>query len=139
MFGQMILIGNAGADIASTNYFQSSQAASGLFYISWNASTARILIPDNKLSEIDEMRTGRVCVISRGRLQGVDCLELMFDDGSDEPYVLYLDIRCTDRVITPGNEPFKVAAWTSRGKAAEWNGRYRVVKRLPCLVPWRKT
>lgn len=138
MFEQMFIFCNAGADITGTNYFQSNHAASGLFYVSWNASTARILVPDSRISEIDEMRTGRICVISRGRFKGVDALELMFDDESDQPYALYLDIRNTDRVIKPRNEPFKVAAWTSQGKVAEWVGKYRVVKRLPCLAPWGK-
>lgn len=138
MFEQMISVGNEGADITSTNYFESKHASLGLFYVSWNASTARILVPDSHRSEIPEMRTGRVCVISRGKLKGVDVLEFMFDDGSDAPYALYIDSRNVDRMVKDDDKPFKVTAWTREGRAAEWDGKYRVVKTLPCLAPWTK-
>ena len=136
MLSKNIVIGNAGADIAYTNYFDSEAASSGLFYISWNASAARILVPDSMVSMIGEMKTGRICVISRGQLKGVDSLELMFDDDSDSPFALHVGMQSADRAIRDDNKPFAVTAWTSKGKVAEWQGKYRVVRELPCMEPW---
>jgi hypothetical protein len=138
MLNNFIAISNAGADIASTNYFQSAKAFSGMLYVSWNASAARILVPDNQLSMIDEMKTGKLCVISRGRFQGTDALEFMFDDDSDSPFAVHIDMRNVDRAIKNDNKPFIVTAWSSKGKLAEWVGKYRDVKSLPCLDPWPK-
>lgn len=33
--------------------------------------------------------------------------------------------------------PFTVAVWTENGgMVAEWQGKYRVVNTLPCMLPW---
>lgn len=133
----MIIIENAGADIASTNYFETSNAKAGYYFVSWNASTARILVPDSLVGSLDEMRTGRICVISRGKLDGIDALEIMFDDDSEAPYALHLGLEQIDRSIVNDGKPFRVAAWTSRGKAGDWKGKYRVVNKLPCMKPWK--
>lgn len=138
MIKQLIYVGNKGAEIAATNYFDTEHARNGLFYVSWNASTARILVPECCSSHINEMRTGRICVISRGIFKGHDSLELMFDDDSDAPYALHIGMGSVDREIKNDNTEFKVAAWTRSGKAAEWEGKYRVVKKLPHMTPWTK-
>ncbi len=132
----MFKIINDGGAIQETNYFDSEHAKSGLFFVSWNASVARVLVPDGRMDVIDEMRTGRICVISRGLLNRVDALELMFDDGSDSPFALHVDMRQTDRAVPDDHKPFTVAAWTRAGKVAEWPAKYRVVKKLPYLMPW---
>lgn len=132
----MISISNAGADIASTNYFETPNARAGRYFVSWNASTARILVPDSLVGNLNEMSTGRICVISRGKWNGVDALEFMFDDDSDAPYALHLGLGQVDRSIANDGKPFRVTAWTSKGKAGDWKGKYRVVDELPCMEPW---
>jgi hypothetical protein len=132
----MFKIINAGGEVTETNYFDSEHAKSGLFFVSWNASVARVLVPDGQMAELDEMRTGRICVISRGPLNGLDCIELMFDDGSAAPYALHVDMRQTDRAVPDEHKPFTVAAWTRAGKVAVWPAKYRLAKKLPCLARW---
>lgn len=133
---QPIHVSNAGAEITGTNYFESERARSGWFYVSWNASTARILIPDCCHEIVNEMRTGRICVISSGIFEGRDALELMFDDDSDAPYALHTSMGHVDRKVRDDNTDFKVAAWTRQGKVGEWEGKYRVVRELPHMAPW---
>lgn len=132
----MINISNIGGDIASTNYFDSPEAKEGHLFVSWNASVARVLIPDAALSMLNEMRTGRICIISRGNWNGKDAIELLFEDDSDAPYALQMTSNMVDRMISNDGKIFRVAAWTRSGKACEWEGKYRVVKKLPCLAPW---
>lgn len=82
------------------------------------------------------MLSGRACVISRGKWNGKDALELMFDDDSHAPFAVHLSLGMVDRAITNDGKPFRVAAWTRMGKAFEWEGKYRVVRKLPCMKPW---
>lgn len=133
---QQLIIANRGGDIRETNYFDSSMARQGMFFLSWNASVGRILVPDTQRRVLREMATATECVVTRGRLNGADTLELMFDDRSDAPYVLYLCRQSTDRWFASDDRPFTVAAWTRDGKAGEWVGRYRTADELPCLRPW---
>lgn len=135
----MLFFGNNHGDITETNYFDTESASRGFMYLSWNASVARLLVPNSQLHTIKEMRTGKYCVISRGKLAGADALEIMFEDGSKAPFAICIETGQTDRLITDDNKPFTVAAWTRSGKVAEWNGKYRVVAKLPCLQPWKKT
>lgn len=132
----MINISYAGGDIAATNYFESPAARAGNLFLSWNASVARVLISDVALDLLDEMVTGRVCVISRGKWNGKDALELMFDDDSEAPFAVHFSLGMVDRAISNDGKSFRVAAWTSKGKALEWEGKYRVVGKLPCMKPW---
>jgi hypothetical protein len=131
-----LIFANRGGDIRETNYFDSAMARQGLFFLSWNASVARILVPDTQRSALHEMATATECVITRGCLDGVDTLEVMFDDHSVAPFVVCLGCQFTDRWVASYDQPFTVAAWTSDGKVGEWVGRYRTVEHLPCLQPW---
>ncbi len=132
----LIRIANNGPRIVETNYFDLPHARAGLFFVSVNAGTFRILVPDNQLSAIAEMRSGPKCVISRGPLGDSDAIELMFDDGSDSPFALHIDARQVDRLLGYETAEVVVTAWTRDGLAATWPGYYRAVPTLPCLDPW---
>lgn len=137
----MIKIINDGKRIEQTNYWDTDHAKHGLLYLSWNASAARLLIPDPALSMINEMETTkRWVIISRGKMESqngtIDALELLFDDETDNPFALYMDTRQSDRLVPDEHKPFTVDAWTRKGLAASWPGRYRVVESLPYLKPW---
>ena len=134
---KMISISNAGADIASTNYFDTPNASAGRYFVSWNASAARILVPDSLVKNLDEMHTGHTCIISRGKWNGIDALEFMFEDDSEAPYALHLGLGRMDRSIANDGKPFRVTVWTSKGKAGDWEGKYRVVNKIPCMKSWK--
>jgi hypothetical protein len=133
---ELLIMENCGGDIRGTNYFDTERARHGFFFVSWNASVARILVPDTQRSVLLEMATGKECVITRGTLDGGDALEVMFDDHSVAPFALWLCGWATDRWVASDDRPITVAAWTRDGKAGEWVGRYRTVRNLPCLRPW---
>lgn len=133
----MIEIGNSGENVAQTNYFDSTAAIKGLFFVSGNASVMRILVPDIQFAALAEMCTGKICVISRGSLQGKDGLEFMFDDDSDSPFAIHMSMSQTSRILSKHQKPFIVTAWTRVGKIMEWPGKYRVVRTLPCMDPWK--
>lgn len=133
----LILVCNDGADIESTNYFDLAPARAGLLFLTWNASVARLLVPDSLAYAIPEMKTGKHCVISRGNWMGRDALEIMFDDDSRAPFSLKIEAHQCDRMVRPDPAPFELTAWTRAGKVGRWSANYRVVKKLPCLQPWK--
>lgn len=65
-FQKMIEIRNDGPLIESTNYWATDLAAKGMFYISWNAKTARLLVPPSQAPAIPEMETAEYVIITRG-------------------------------------------------------------------------
>lgn len=134
----MLQITSDGGDILYTNYFDSLQARAGLIFVSWNAYTARVLVPDAHLWMISELHSVAECIISRGKMDGNDALELMFEDSTDSPFAIFMGMHQTDRIIRNDCTPFTVAVWTRVGKVAQWPGYYRVVTELPFLEPWKK-
>ena len=137
----MIFVGNAGQEIASTNYWQTEHAAAGLFYLSWNAGAGRLLVPDVAIAELQEMHGASLVIVSSGPWSaqgGRPAVELLWEDGSDEPYCIHLVEEQTDRKLPETDQGGKmvIATWTSQGKAAEWPAKYRRVAALPCLDPW---
>lgn len=137
----MIVIKNAGQAIVSTNYWQAEHAAAGLFYLSWNAGAGRLLVPDVAIAELQEMRGADLVIVSSGLWAaqgGRPAIELLWEDGSDNPYCIHLVEEQTDRKIPETDQGGRmvIAAWTRQGMAAEWPAKYRRVSALHCLDPW---
>jgi hypothetical protein len=136
-----VRIENAGQRIIETDYWDSEHAQRGLMYLTWNAGAARLLLPDGIKGELREMRGARYVIISRGPWHeqgGRDALELLFEDGSDAPYVVHLVAEQTDRLLPEDNQGggFAVTVWTRGGEKLRLPGKYREVETLPCLEPW---
>lgn len=134
----LLMIGNDGQKIKSTNYWDSEPAARGYVFLTINAGAYRMLLPDSQFEMLIEMRKAQYVVISRGAwpLQNrADALEIMFEDNSDSPFALHIVPDMCDRM--PGNKdvdkkrPFFV--WTRSGQALELPCYFRQVQRLPWL------
>jgi len=137
----MIKIGNRGQAIISTNYWDTEHASAGYFYLSWNAGAARLLVPDLQKPVLREMKNAREVIVSRGpwpEQGGREGLELLWEDGSDEPYCIHLVAEQCDRLIpeTDQGGGFTVIAYTRGGEKGRWPGRYRIVPEIPWLRPW---
>lgn len=134
----LITISNNGPELLETNYWDLDHAKKGFLYLSWNAGAARLLVPDSMISQIDEMRTGKYVIVSRGKFQGREALELLFEDNSDSPYCVHLVTEQTDRLLpdTDQGSGFIVSVWTRSGKQLQLPGKYRVVDTLPHMQPW---
>jgi hypothetical protein len=137
----MLTIQNEGQAIKATNYWDSEHARNGLVYLSWNAGAGRVLIPDSVKPRLREMKGAREVIVSRGPWTdqgGRDALELLWEDGSDNPFCLHLSAEQCDRLIPEAQQGggFVIATWTRGGLQERWPGRYRVVDAIPCLLPW---
>lgn len=139
----MIEIGNIGEKIVSTNYFESEMAAQGLFFLSWNAGTARLLVPKSREDMLHEMHPEYV-IISRGSWtdQGRDGIEILFEDRTDSPFCLHLSLDQTDRTLpeTDQGGGFSLVVYTddykTEGPVCSWPAKYRKVAEIPCLQEW---
>jgi hypothetical protein len=137
----VICIGNRGQAIASTNYWDCQAAKDGIFYLSWNAGAARLLVPDCQKHYVKEMRSAKHVVISRGPMpqHGRSIgLELLFEDNSDQPFVLMIPEDASDRRLpkTDQGSEFFITVWTRGGQKLRLPCRYREVEALPCLKAW---
>ncbi|HFO5600960.1 TPA: hypothetical protein ACHJ73_005444, partial [Escherichia coli] len=77
-------------------------------------------------------------IISKGTLYGRDALELVFEDGSDAPFVIHMLSEQYDRLLPENNQGggFVVTVWTRGGNQFRYPGKYRVVENLPDVSPW---
>ena len=140
----MITIANRGPLVAATNYWATAMAARGLFYLTFNAGAARLLVPGNSEVVIRELRK-RVqhVVVSFGpwfAAGNAMSVEWLAEDGSEEPFSLQLGPGSFDRFIPlqPGEVVGLTATiWVGRGGqpelVAEQRAFVRVVDCLPCL------
>lgn len=87
---------NTGVILQRTNYFDSTAAKEGEFYLTWNAGCARLLVPDNQKHLLSEMRQSKLVSISL--IPGG--LEILFDDETDSPFMILIAQEQTDRVIS---------------------------------------
>lgn len=135
-----IVIKNDGQLIVDTNYWELENAAKGLYYLSWNARAARLLVPDLQMSSIKEMKDAEYVIVSRGTYQGRDALELLFEDHTDSPFSITIVTEQTDRLIPDVEQGsgFDFLIWTQLGEMHRFPGRYRVVQNLPNLSPWKE-
>jgi hypothetical protein len=129
-------IGNNGALIDNTNFWQTEMATRGFYYLSRNAGVERLLVPDCHLNKISEMKTGQYVIMTRGpSVEGLDSLEIMFEDHSNAPY--RLEITCqgqVDMLPTPGQiSDFTI--WTRNGIVHTTQAHYRRASSIPCMAP----
>lgn len=132
-----ITISNDGAEITSTNYFDSPWAHEGLCYLSGNAGEARLLIPDSQQNTVSLIHTRTFCVLTTGLYMATPCIEIMFQGKFAPPFAVGLTQEMCDFSIQPSRMPFKLSAWTRNGKVGEWTAFERAAKRLPYLQPWK--
>ncbi len=143
----IIKVTNDGQKIVSTNYWETDLARK-YCYVSINKGCFRILIPENVPQiSLKEMRTGKIVLVTRGKMetgQGEkDCFEFLFEDYTESPYILNLDVKQFDMLPSssdcdrPGDKPrWKVAVYTKEGKQLELPARYRLAKELPYMQAW---
>lgn len=136
----MLTFANDGPLLKHTNYWDSEYFHSGYALLSWNAGTARLLLPDLLKPELREMKTAKQVIISRGPMLhagGRDGLEILFDDYSDTPYALSMSIE--QAILVPAEErrqDFRLTIWTRGGFKQSHSAQFRRVAQLPCMAPW---
>jgi hypothetical protein len=142
----VIEIHNHGPLILSTNYWDSELARAGKLYVSVNAGAIRVLLPAALYGVLAEMRTSKVCVLSRGPWpaeQRKEAVEIMWDDGSDSPFALHLTPESFDLLPAKpeAGREWVCSVWTAKDgephKSLERVCHWRQVARIPCLEPWR--
>ncbi len=142
----VINIENNGPLVLKTNYFDSESAKHGNFFVSVNAGAFRLLVPDNRVDDLNEMKTAKEIVISEGPCwpdgkgsRPRKALEILFDDWSDTPYSTWVTDEQADRMPTY-TEHCKEVTFTAWGRGpVQLMGRpawFRMVKRIPCLESW---
>jgi hypothetical protein len=139
----MLTINNNGQAITSTNFWESETAKAGYCFLSWNAGAARLLLPDALLPAVREMKSAQYVIISKGPWHeqgGRDALEVLFEDGSNSPYCVHLTMEQTDRSLPEDNQGggLVVTVWTRSGEELRLPGKYRTVRSIPCLDPWKE-
>ena len=79
--------------IADTDYWQSEYNARGLAYLSGHRLGLRLLLPTAHADEwLPKIQTGKRAVIEPPARQGyTNHIDIVFDDGTDSPFSLYLD------------------------------------------------
>ena len=139
----LLTIVNDGQSIELTNYFETDHARKGLVLCSVNAGTIRVLIPQAIDSVLPDLLMGRECVLSRGPWPAMglaDAVEIMWDDGSDNPFALHLNKGAFD--VLPA-EPPPDREWTCSVWIKE-DGAIQMVQAMPCRwrrvpkIPWMK-
>lgn len=144
---KLITFENDGQELLKTNYWQSEACEKGYAYLTLNAGCFRLLVPTGKGLPIDDMKTGKVVLVTRGPWpeQGKnDALELLFEDYTDSPFVLHIVSGQVDFMPrdseqdSKGQEPkWKFAVYTEKdGKVFEAPARYRRAEKLPYMAEW---
>lgn len=131
----MIYFCNDGSDIVETNYFDSAMGKAGMFYLGMYGGDARLMIPDCGIPAVKEIQTGKHCVLTSGIYQGQPSMEIMFDDGGETPFALFLPLTFCELQPRTSDVPFVISAWTRAGKVGQWEAFSRMALRLPCLQP----
>ena len=132
----LLRIENDGPRVAASNFWESAMAQAGYFYASANAGALRLLVPPKREAEIIEMLSAREVVATKGvhRVERRLMLELLFDDGTDSPFVLFLCQEQVDHWFTvPDQQPRRFLIYTTGPVlVSELKWYYREAD-LPCL------
>jgi hypothetical protein len=135
----MVKIGNNGLPLGTT-YFDTEMCEKGFYYLVHNMDKYFLFLPKWNERILKEMETGRSIVITRGNHNGKkDCFEVMFDDNSDNPYMIILEDEQFTR-LSPLKEGWNGTFYVYSGDLEEYKlyfsqVYYRITNSLPCLQP----
>lgn len=141
----MIQLSNHGPIIVSTNYWDSELAQAGKLFVSVNAGAIRVLLPPASYGWLTDMRTARECVLSRGPWpaeNAAEGLEIMWDDGSDSPFALFLTPESFDMLPAEpaSGREWICSVWTAKDgkphRALDRRCHWRKVAKIPWLKAW---
>jgi hypothetical protein len=96
-----IVIANDGPVITSTNYWDSPFAARGFCFLSINAGCVRLLVPKVHHDLVSEMLSAQQIVLTLDERQSA---HILFDDHTDTPFLISLDVGQRDRTWRPQDE-----------------------------------
>ena len=136
-----LIIENDGALIRQTNYWDSPMARNGKVFLTWNAKTGRLLLPDSQLNCLGEIRTASSVIVTRGPWPEVgkaEALEILFEDGSNSPFCFHIGSEQTDR-LPPKSEhgrDISFTVWSRSALEVSLPAKFRMAPRIPCLDPW---
>jgi len=133
-----MMIQNDGQRIVTSDYWQSQHSRDGYVYLSPNAGAWRLLVPEN-WQHLKEIKGAKGVALTRGRYQGLNCIEILFDDESDSPFALWIGLNMVERI--PTTTDLTLRQFYVYGPNAEilasFNCVFRVAKSLPYLNPWK--
>lgn len=138
-----LIIENDGPEIIRTNFWQTDMAKSGMFFLSANAGAFRLLVPLLMTREIEEFQTAKDIILTRGfwpESKG-EGMEILFDDGTDNPYSMHLSANQLDRwpLKEDIGKSFIFSAWIMEDFKPicvfKSTCLYRTAKKLPYLKP----
>ena len=143
----MLEIKSHGPLITRTNFWDLPESQLGKVFVSLNAGAFRLLLPPSAEPALADMSAAKECVVSRGPWPAddqADGVEILFDDGTDDPFAIHLSVSTAnfDRLPTAENDSSEwlLTVWTRprRGKphkALERPCWYRIVPQIPWLKP----
>lgn len=108
----MITIENDGQRLVKTNYWTLPHAERGFLYLSVNAGALRLLVPAGATHMLAEMRTGKSVTLEPS-IREPQCIDIVFEDGTDAPFSVSLDRRQCDRALNSG--PCRFMVYTPAG------------------------
>ena len=141
-----IKVENHGPLITGSNYWECDYAVRGYFYLSINAGTFRLLLPDSRRGDVADMRVGlRHVIVS---MLPVDqfapskyVCEWLCEDHSEDPWTAYLSEGQIDRHPTAedvGKEWLATVWIRKRGKphkVFERPAYFQIVPKIPWGTP----
>ncbi len=139
--GGYISVTNDGPELISTNYWTSSEAKAGVCYFSVNAGCVRLLLPSTISSGLDDdvLDGTQYVIITRGRFEGRDGYEVLFEDGSNSPFVIRVLANQWDRPIPAfesGRTDLGFDIYRDGKRIRQLTARFRAVATLPYWQPW---
>jgi hypothetical protein len=137
----LITVKNDGQKLIDTNYWQTEHCKAGYAYMTLNAGAYRLLVPPVNHKWLDEIRTAKEVVISRGawpQANKKEAFEVMFEDFTDNPFAIYMDQVQWDRLPAKSDKGWKgeLHIYIEASPVPAFvldRVFYRVVKEIPCL------
>ena len=134
--------GNNGKDIESSNFWETEWASGGNIALSLNSRCVRMLIPDSKISVVEEYRTAKYAIMSIDYESART--EILFEDFTDCPYCFHTSSNAflgfTPGREDSGREDLTLSVWGNGCvKLFECPLKFRRVSKIPYLKRWKES
>ena len=131
----LLMIGNFGGEIQTTNFWQSEYEKRGLFFFSVNQGACRLLVPKHEPGDefheiLGETNLIEICIGYSVKHQQ-KLLHIMFLDETERPYCLTIGEHQFDFMPKPG-DPWDFTVWVEQREHGI--SKPRKIASFPCSV-----
>ena len=123
------------SNIDKSNFWDSCTEAEEAFFLNIEDKNVNLLMFSSNTQVIKEIEAATAVIVTQGKLEGKDTYEVLFEDNSDTPFVVMIDLETQSNKEKKAQikDAITLTVWDNKREYTKMPMRFRKRDELPSL------